>query len=88
VIDKVGALVGNMTYGVRAETAIDMFRRGIALNPASASGWMEYARGLLMLEGESRIADATRFYEEASAIRPADARERLDVELARAGLSD
>jgi tetratricopeptide (TPR) repeat protein len=88
VIDKVGALVGCMTYGVRADAAIALFERGLALNPSSASGWMEYARGLLMLQGEARLADALRLYEKAAAVAPADARERLDVELARAGLAD
>lgn len=88
VIDKVGALVGHMTYGVRAETAVAMFEQGLALNPRSASGWMEYARGLLMLGGEARMDEATRLYEKAAALPPADARERLDMEIARAGLSD
>ncbi|OUM02095.1 hypothetical protein A8M77_13245 [Variovorax sp. JS1663] len=88
VIDKVGALVGRMTYGVRAETAIELFERGLSLHPRSASALMEYARGLLMLDGESRTAEATRLYERAAGIEPVDARERLDIELARAGLSD
>ena len=88
VIDKVGALVGRMTYGVRAETAIELYERGLQLNPHSASAMMEYARGLLMLLGDSRRAEATRLYERAAALEPADARERLDVELARAGLAD
>jgi tetratricopeptide (TPR) repeat protein len=88
VIDKVGALVGRMTYGVRAETAVELFERGLELNPHSASALMEYARGLLMLQGDSRMAEATRLYERAASLKPADARERLDVELARAGLSD
>lgn len=88
VIDKVGPLVGRMTYGVRAETARALFERGLALNPASASGWMEYGRALLMLEGDARLSEATQLYEKAAAVVPADARERLDVELARAGLRD
>jgi tetratricopeptide (TPR) repeat protein len=88
VIDKVGGLVGRMTYGVRAETAIELFERGLQLNPQSASALMEYARGLMMLYGDSRLAEATRLYEKAATLDPVDARERLDVELARAGLSD
>ncbi|RYF60876.1 MAG: hypothetical protein EOO27_04135 [Comamonadaceae bacterium] len=88
VIDKVGALVGRMTYGARAETAIELFERGLQLHPDSPSGLMEYARGLLVLHGEGRMAEATRLYEKAAAIKPADARQRLDVELARAGLAD
>ena len=88
VIDKVGALVGRMTYGARAESAIELFERGLQLHPASPSGLMEYARGMLGLHGDSRLAEATRLYEKAAAIEPADARQRLDVELARAGLAD
>jgi hypothetical protein len=49
---------------------------------------MEYARAQLMLHGESRTGEATRLYERAAGLKPADARERLDVELARAGLKD
>ncbi|MNW09517.1 hypothetical protein D3C71_2065280 [compost metagenome] len=49
---------------------------------------MEYARALLMLNGESRLGEANGLYEKAAALTPADARERLDVELARAGLTD
>lgn len=88
VIDKVGALVGHMTYGAQADTAIALFERGVQLNPYSASALMEYARGLLMLHGDSQLREATRLYKKAAALQPADARERLDVELARAGLSD
>ena len=88
VIDKVGSLVGRMTYGVRADTAIELFERSLQLNPHSASALIEYARGLLMLHGDSRMPEATRLYEKAAHLEPADARERLDVELARAGLTD
>ncbi len=88
VIDKVGPLVGRMTYGARADDAIELFERGLRLNPHSASALMEYARGLLMLQGDSHLGEATRLYERAAAMVPADARERLDIELARAGLSD
>ena len=83
-----GALVGRMTYGVRAETSVALFERGLELHPHSPAGLMEYARALLMLHGESRMGEATRLYEKAAALEPADARERLDVELARAGLKD
>ena len=88
VIDKVGALVARMTYGVRADTAVELFERGLQLHPESASALLEYARGQLMLHGDARMAEATRLYEKAAALKPADARERLDVELAKAGLAD
>ena len=88
VIDKVGPLVARMTYGVRADRAMALFERALELQPASGTALMEYARGLLLLEGASAIDRATRLYEQAAELTPADARERLDLELARAGLLD
>jgi tetratricopeptide (TPR) repeat protein len=88
VIDKVGPLVARMTYGVRADAATALFERGLELHPESASGLTEYARGLLMLHGDARLGEAMRLYQRAAALSPRDARERLDVELARAGLVD
>ncbi len=88
VIDKVGPLVGRMTYGVSVERAVALFERGLALNPNSASALMEYARGLTMLHGEDCIRRATALYEQAAALTPGDARERLDQELARQGLTE
>ena len=88
VIDKVGPLVARMTYGACAETALKLFERGLELHPDSASGLMEYARGLVALYGDSCMSEATRLYQKAAALKPVDARERLEVELARSGLSD
>ena len=88
VIDKVGILVGRMTYGVRPEAAIEFFERGLALNPHAANGLMEYAHGLQMLHGESHHARATSLFEQAAAFSPVDAREHLEVALARASLAD
>jgi tetratricopeptide (TPR) repeat protein len=88
VIDKVGPLIGGMTYGAKKETGLELFRQGLALNPQSAIGLIEYANGLVMLEGESKLAEATALYERAAAIEPADATERLDVALAQAELQE
>jgi tetratricopeptide (TPR) repeat protein len=87
VIDKVGTLIGGMTYGARKEVGLSMFRRALALHPQSPIALIEYANGLVMLEGEQRMDEATRLYEQAAAIRPQDAMEWLDVELARAELA-
>ena len=88
VIDKVGALIGGMTYGARRETGLAMFREALRLNPQSPIALIEYANGLVMLEGESRMAEATALYEQAAAMEPADAAERLDVLLAQAELQE
>jgi tetratricopeptide (TPR) repeat protein len=86
VIDKVGALVAGMTYGANRELGLKLFQDGLALNPSSAIGMIEYANGLLMLAGEQRLAEATRLYEQAARCEPADAVERLHVDFARSEL--
>jgi tetratricopeptide (TPR) repeat protein len=86
IIQKVGGLVGGMTYGVSKDAAEKHFKKAIELNPDSAVARIEYANGLVMLHGRSKMADATRLYKEAAAIEPMDAMERLDVELARSEL--
>lgn len=88
VINKVGPLVGRMTYGVRSDTAMELYQRGLDLHPACASALIEYAHGLVMLHGEARMDEATRVYQRAVELEPLDARQRLDVELARSGLAD
>jgi tetratricopeptide (TPR) repeat protein len=83
VIDKVGSLIGSMTYGAKKETGLAMFASALALHPRSPIALIEYANGLVMLEGERRMHEATRLYRQAAALAPLDAMERLDVELAR-----
>lgn len=88
VIDKVGSLIGGMTYGARKETGLELFRAALRIHPESPLGLLEYANGLVMMEGDDALPQATRLYEQAAALQPADAHERLQVELARAELAD
>ena len=87
VIDKVGKLLGR-TQGADATTGLAMFQRALQLNPGSAIGMVEYANGLVMLEGEKRMAEAEALYAQAAACTAADATERLDIEMAKAELAD
>jgi tetratricopeptide (TPR) repeat protein len=87
VIDKVGKLLGK-TQGADAATGLKMYRKALELNPGSAIAMVEYANGLVMLEGDKRMKDAEKLYAEAAACTPMDAMERLDVEMARAELED
>ena len=88
VIDKVGAMVGGLTYGASKDAGVKNFEKALSLNPDSAIARIEYANGLVMMYGKSRLAKAGALYEEAAACEPADAMERLDVELAKAELAD
>ena len=86
VINKVGGLVAGLTYGAKKDSAVEHFEKAAKLNPESAIARIEYANGLILLFGKSRIGDATTLYEEAAATKPLDAKERLDVGLAQAEL--
>ena len=86
VINKVGGLVAGMTYGAKKDSALEHFQKAVKLNPESAIARIEYANGLILLFGKSRIDEATALYEAAAAMKPMDAMERLDVELAQAEL--
>jgi hypothetical protein len=83
VIDKVGALIGAMTYGAKINTGLSLFSQALTLNRGSALAMTEYAMGMFTLIGESWMNEANRLYEEAAAYEPIDAMERLGVEMAR-----
>jgi hypothetical protein len=87
VIDKVGRLLAK-TQGADAATGLKMFKEALVLNPESAIARVEYANGLVMLEGEKRLKEAEKLYAEAANCKPLDAMERLDVEMAKAELED
>ena len=88
VIDKVGALIGGMTYGAKKETGLQLFEEALALHPGSAIGLVDYANALVMLEGEARMDEATALYERATACEPLDAMEELHVAMARTELHE
>jgi tetratricopeptide (TPR) repeat protein len=88
IIDKVGALLGGATYGAKKDVGLKHFEAALKLNPDSAIARIEYANGLVMLEGKKALAKAEKLYEEAAACEPKDAMEKLDVELAKSELED
>lgn len=88
VIDKVGSLIGGMTYGAKKDTGLTLFKEALKLNPGSAIAMVEYANGMVMLEGDKKMKEATKLYEQAATSKPLDAAERLDVEMAKAELED
>ena len=87
VIDKVGKLLGR-TQGADVATGLKMYQQALKLNPGSAIGMVEYANGLVMLEGDKRMKEAEKLYAQAAACEAADAMERLDIEMAKAELED
>ena len=88
VIDKVGSLIGGLTYGAKKTIGVDHFEMALKLNPDSAIARIEYAKGLLMMFGKARLKDAQLYYRQATACTAADAMEWLDIETAKAGSDD
>jgi hypothetical protein len=88
VIDKIGSFLGGLTYGASTDAGVKHFKTALRLNPDSAIARIEYAEGLIMMFGEAKEEQAAALYAEAAACVAADAMERLDVERAKAKLSD
>ena len=88
VIDKVGSLIGSMTYGVKKDTSFKLFLEALRLNTNSAIAMIEQANSMVMLEGDKRMKEATQLYEAAVACKAFDAMERLDIEMAKSELED
>ncbi|MFZ2121895.1 MAG: hypothetical protein WA012_04590 [Rhodoferax sp.] len=88
VIDKVGELIGAMAYGAHKTTGLTLLQQALQFNMTSALGMVEYARAMLMLDGDAMMHEATRLYQQAASTQPIDAMERLDVEMAKAELED
>ena len=88
VIDKVGSLIGGMTYGAKKDTGLALLQQALKLNFDSIIGMIEYANAMLMLDGDKMMKEATRLYQQAAAAQPLDAMERLDVEMARVELEE
>ena len=88
IIASVGAMIGGLTYGVKKEEGYKAFKKAIELNPDTAIGRIEYANALVTLDGKKKMDDAVKLYEEAAAVDPQDAMERLDVEAAKEELED
>ena len=88
VVDKMGSMVGKLTYGASKDLSLKHFDTAMKLTPGSAIACIEYANALVMLFGRSRMDEAVKLYEKAAAASPVEAMEWLDVELARSELAD
>lgn len=84
IISKIGAMIGGLTYGAKAETGLKHLQKAIELTPHAPIAQLEYGNGLLLLYGNKREDQAAAAYEAASKLKPLDAMEKLDLEEARA----
>ncbi len=82
-----GKLLGR-TQGADTATGLKMYKDALKLNPGSTIAMIEYANGMVMLEGDKKMKDAEKLYADAAACTALDAMERLDVEMAKSELED
>ncbi|MEP7156976.1 MAG: hypothetical protein ABI905_14450 [Betaproteobacteria bacterium] len=88
IIDKVGGMVGKLTYGASKDLSVEHYEKAIKLNPTSPIAHIEYANGLLMLFGDKEEDKAVKLYEKAAKMKGRDAMEMLDIEMAQNELED
>jgi tetratricopeptide (TPR) repeat protein len=88
IVGNVGTLIGGLTYGARKDNCYQAFQAALALNPASPIAFIEYANALVKLEGKKKVDEALGLYQRAAAIVPQDAKERLEVEMAKEQLEE
>ena len=88
IIDKVGAMLGGLTYGAKKDIGFQHFKTALALNPDSAIARIEYANALVMLDGKKKMAEAVALYEAAAQCEARDAMERLDIAAAQEELDE
>ena len=84
IIDKVGSLVGGLTYGANKDKGEEHYRKALKLVPDSPIAHIEMANGMVMMHGKKMVAEAGKLYSRAAELEPRDAMEKLDVEAARA----
>ena len=88
IIDKIGAMIGGLTYGAKIDTGVKHFEEAIKLTPSAPVAHMEWGNGLLLMYKKKRTEDALKAYQQAAAMKPAEAMEALDVAKAKSELVD
>jgi tetratricopeptide (TPR) repeat protein len=88
IVNKVGGLIGGMTYGAKAAIGEEHLKTALKLTPDSPIAHIEYGNGLMLLYGDKKEDEAAGAYEKAAKLKPKDAMEKLDVEFAKSQLEE
>lgn len=81
IVNKIGGMIGKLTYGASADEAIKHFEIAKKLAPNNPVVYLETARGLKLLK---KNADVAELLKAAAKLKPADAMEQLDQNAAAA----
>ncbi len=89
IIDKVGATIGGLTHGAKKSKALAHFERSVELSDSSSAiTLIEYANGLLLLNGDDDYDTACELYAQAAECEALDAVQSLDVAFAASQLEE
>lgn len=83
IVDKIGAMIGGVTYGAKAAEAEKHIKAALKLTPDSPIAHIEHGNVLMLLYGDKKEDAAAAAYERAAKARPQDAMEALDAAYAR-----
>ena len=83
IINKIGAMIGGLTYGAKASEAEKHIKDAVKLTPASPIAHIEHGNVLLLLYEKRNEDAAAEAYEKAAKCKPLDAMEALDAAYAR-----
>ncbi len=86
IINKIGAMIGGLTYGAKASEAEKHIKEALKLTPASPIANIEHGNLLMLLHGDKKEDAAAAAYEKAASCKPLDAMEALDAAYAKSEL--
>ncbi|MGO0999507.1 hypothetical protein [Lysobacter sp. CA196] len=83
IINKIGGMIGGLTYGAKAAEAEKHIKTAVKLTPDSPIAHIEYGNVLMLLHGDKQENAAAAAYEKAAKLKPLDAMETLDAAYAK-----
>src|SRR6478672_4240650 len=83
IINKIGAMIGGLTYGAKPAAAEKHIKEALKLTPASPIAHVEHGNVLLLLDEHRNEDAAAAAYDKAARCKPIDALEALDAAYAR-----
>ncbi|ALN91970.1 MULTISPECIES: hypothetical protein [Lysobacter] len=83
IINKIGGMIGGLTYGAKAADADKHIKAALKLTPDSPIAHIEHGNVLILLHGDKQEDAAAAAYEKAAKLKPLDAMEALDANYAK-----
>ncbi|HHL31901.1 MAG TPA: hypothetical protein ENJ41_04885 [Oceanospirillales bacterium] len=83
IIDKIGSMIGGLTYGAKKPIAMQHFKKSLELTPDAPITAIEFANGLILLEGDKAMDRASELYQQASECEALDALQNCDISFAQ-----